>query len=595
MIRTLRFAWQLDRGGTLGAVVTVVLSAAFGVVLIRLIGQLVGELPDALGRMERGSIIWLLIALLVVFTGTSIAPVVRECFVARLGYRVRERLPGELAEPMLEPRRTTHLDDPRVTEEWRSAWRHSGQAIELGVRHAPGVLGDRLAMLGALALVGWFFSWWIALVLLGCGIAKDRWVAHWFVVEDAVWTGQAEHHRRADHLFGVGIGEGAEEIRVFGLRSWLPARYAEQWSTAIGMFRGSRRRLWSLNVLILTGFLLVHLAAIWLAVKSARVAELDLEALATVVPAITSAGMIGSSNGLVLRGLPALSALRNLPDAIDRSTPDVVPKPARDPGLSGPIVFEGVDFEYPGIAQPVLRDLRLWIEEGQTVALVGSNGAGKSTLVKLLTGMLRPTNGRITVGGVDLAGLRERDITEWQQGFAIVDQHFLRLPCTRDENVHLGRGTKGTTGQLDDLALPHHADTMLDSTFRSGVEPSGGEWQRIALARAAAALTRGAERLVLDEPAAALDVRAEAALVERYLAMARGRTVLLISHRLSVVRRADRICVLREGGIAEQGNHDELLRAGGHYARMFRLQADRLVGPPSEQHGQQDPGNGGST
>jgi ABC-type multidrug transport system fused ATPase/permease subunit len=245
-----------------------------------------------------------------------------------------------------------------------------------------------------------------------------------------------------------------------------------------------------------------------------------------------------------------------------------------------------VSFHYPGSKVEILAGLDLSIRAGEALALVGVNGAGKSTLVKLLAGVYAPTAGRITVDGVDL---RELDLAAWQRRVAAIVQDFLRFPLSATDNVVFGADEHAGDGAavrkvakqagIDETiaALPAGWDTVLDKTYDGGVDLSGGEWQRVALARALFAVDAGAGVLVLDEPAAALDVRAEAELVDRYLDLTSGVTSLIISHRFSVVRDAHRICVLDEGRIVEAGTHKELLAEGGRYAQMFGLQAERYL------------------
>jgi ATP-binding cassette subfamily B protein len=214
--------------------------------------------------------------------------------------------------------------------------------------------------------------------------------------------------------------------------------------------------------------------------------------------------------------------------------------------------------------------------------VVGENGAGKSTLVNLLCGFYQPTAGRITVDGIDL---REYDLTGWQRRFAAVFQDYGKYPVTIRENVTFGRPERandydarmraaeqaGLPAVLDQL--PKHWYTLLSREFADGAELSGGQWQRVALARALFALECGAGMLVLDEPTAHLDVRAEADLYNRFLELTAGATTLLVSHRFSTVRRAERIAVIAGGKVAEFGSHDKLMALGGQYARMFDLQA----------------------
>ncbi|HVM13812.1 MAG TPA: ATP-binding cassette domain-containing protein, partial [Egibacteraceae bacterium] len=213
------------------------------------------------------------------------------------------------------------------------------------------------------------------------------------------------------------------------------------------------------------------------------------------------------------------------------------------------------------------------------------NGAGKTTLVKLLARLYEPTGGRITVDGVDL---RDLDPRRWQRQVAAIFQDFTRYQFSAYDNVAVGalqlagdrravEHAAARAGASDIIeSLPGGWDTRLSRQFTGGAGLSGGEWQRLALARALLAVAGGARVLVLDEPTAALDVRAEAEVYDRYLELTRGVTTVLISHRFSTVRRADRIVVLEGGKVVEDGSHDQLVAAGGRYAAMYELQASRF-------------------
>ncbi|MFO0552986.1 MAG: ABC transporter ATP-binding protein [Polyangiaceae bacterium] len=242
--------------------------------------------------------------------------------------------------------------------------------------------------------------------------------------------------------------------------------------------------------------------------------------------------------------------------------------------------FEDVSFRYPGAERWAVRHVNLEIERGKSIALVGFNGAGKTTLVKLLTGLYTPTEGRVLIGGRDVATLPE---AERLATFAVVFQDFARFQLTARENVGFGSvehladdvhlETSVDRGGARALVerLPQRLDTQLGKWFDKGVELSGGEWQSIALSRSFA--NDRARVLILDEPTAALDAQAEHAVFERFRELTRGRTSVLISHRFPTVRMADRIYVLEHGAVVESGTHEELLGRDGTYARLFELQA----------------------
>jgi ATP-binding cassette subfamily B protein len=242
--------------------------------------------------------------------------------------------------------------------------------------------------------------------------------------------------------------------------------------------------------------------------------------------------------------------------------------------------FEGVGFRYPGQERWALRNVSLFIPRGQSLALVGHNGAGKTTFIKLLTRLYRPTEGRVLLDGRDLADWDEAAL---RRRIGVIFQDFNQYQFSLRENIgfgsaeHLEDGTRveraadrgGATALV--AAQPKGLDTQLGRWFKDGVELSGGQWQKIALARAF--MREEADILVLDEPTAALDAEAEHQVFERFRALTRGRTTILISHRFPTVRMADRILVMERGEVLEEGTHDELIARGGRYAQLFALQA----------------------
>jgi ATP-binding cassette subfamily B protein len=243
------------------------------------------------------------------------------------------------------------------------------------------------------------------------------------------------------------------------------------------------------------------------------------------------------------------------------------------------ISLEHVTFRYPGAAANALYDVSLTIRPGERIALVGRNGAGKTTLVKLLARLYDPTAGRILLNGTDL---REYDLDGLRRRIGVIFQDFVRYELTARENIGLGdvahvedsqRVLEATRkGGADAVVerLPRAYETQLGTQF-GGVQLSGGEWQKVALARA---FMREARLLILDEPTAALDVRAEHEVYRRFSELTEGATTVLVSHRFSTVRMADRICYLEDGRLAEEGTHGELMARGGGYASLYLLQAE---------------------
>jgi ATP-binding cassette, subfamily B, bacterial len=262
------------------------------------------------------------------------------------------------------------------------------------------------------------------------------------------------------------------------------------------------------------------------------------------------------------------------PTIVDPAAPKPFPSPIRKG-----IAFEGVGFRYPDTDTWALRHLSFTLDAGETLALVGENGAGKTTIVKLLTRLYDPDEGRITIDGIDL---RELAVADIHAHIGVIFQDFIRYSLTARENIGVGRIEAQEDEQRIESAaersladaviakLPKGYDQQLGRLFKQGRDLSGGEWQKIAIARA---YMREADLVILDEPTAALDAKAEAEVFARFKSLAAGRTAVIISHRFSTVRMADRILVLENGGILEAGTHEQLLARGGRYAELFELQA----------------------
>ncbi|MFI5708145.1 ATP-binding cassette domain-containing protein [Kribbella sp. NPDC051620] len=594
----LRYAYGVVPGATVATLLLALASAGAAAVLNLLIGRVVGALPGVLdGGPVGGSFVALFVAFGIVFVLGGVLPEVLSTAQWMLAQSAAYDLWPRLASPLLAPRRIAHLDDPVVLDEVERARGGHGWAIEASLGRVIGLFSARVMLIGQTVLVGALFNWVVAVVLAGAVLVTERRYLKKLDGELEAYQGMTEDQRRAQYLFELGTDEGAKELPVFGLHGWLVDRYRTEWTAAMREIWRTRRSGALRGMIPLAGYLLLFAAAIlYVALRAGR-GDLGVAQTATVLPAmLTLAVSVSPYTALqVRRGVTAYRAMLHVPVLIDERHPETGVSAADLSQAPGQLIrFEQVGFRYPGADRDVFDGLELELRSGEALALVGINGAGKSTLVKLLTGAYQPTRGRITVDGVDLATLSPAGLEIWQRQIAAIAQDFVRFPLSVRDNVGFGRIERyddeagrvraARRAGVDELidGLPLGWDTVLDKAWQDGADLSGGEWQRIALARALFAVQGGAKVLVLDEPAAALDVRAEARLVAEYLDLTRGLTSLIISHRFSVVRDAHRICVLDGGRIVETGTHSELLELGGRYAAMFRLQAERYLGGPSD-------------
>lgn len=405
----------------------------------------------------------------------------------------------------------------------------------------------------------------------------------------------AAARRKAHYILGTGSSlAAAKEIRMLGTLPWWRERGERDSGSYLRLLWRARRRIRLVPVTVYSLVVLSGTLAVLVMLRDAAgrgglsVLGLSL-ALQAVLVVLRFGVYFPEADCQTLDGMRARDSMQEIERAAAQRPPGRQRPGGRQAGQAPAcgIAFEKVSFAYPGSGRNVLRELDLEFPAGTSTAIVGLNGAGKTTLVKLLAGLYEPAGGRITVDG---AGLEEFDARSWQRRLAVIYQDYARYELDAAANIGLGApGRLGDTGALERAAeragaaevtavLPDGLATVLSSRYSGGVDLSGGQWQRIALARALFAVQAGASVLILDEPAAQLDARAEAAFFDRFLELTRGLTTVVISHRFSTVRRADRIVVLDGGRITERGSHEELLASGGQYAELFGLQARRFAG-----------------
>ncbi len=565
------------------------LAGALPAVFAALVGVLVGQLPEVVqsgfGSIAGHRAITALVSIALVLIGTELVGGAQEVLSTDLYRRYDGYLTGRVMSAALSGEDLRLFDEPELAASLDRAVRVA--------RFGPGELTSGLSAqwtvraqgLAAAVLVGFYWPA-AAAVLTAVWLVVARALQTSYYRANPFWT---DPMRRARYLQGIGLfPHWAKEVRIFGLADWLVDQYRLEWAAVMSHLLRARRAdrgvMAGLGCLVLA----VHLAVLVVLAASASSGRLGVTALTVILQGLFGMSMIASMKGdtwiengavpvpdvLALERALQSPAQPGRDDEISRSTAERLPRDS--------ISFDRVSFRYPASDQLVLDSLDLRIEAGTSLAIVGLNGAGKTTLVKLLSGLCQPTAGTVTVDGTDLTRL---DLASWRRQLAVIFQDFVRYEMPLRDNIAFG----SVEGSWADSALQQIADqagaaellaaltdaasTVLSPRFTGGADLSGGQWQRVAFARALMAARGGARVLVMDEPTAHLDVRAEAELYASFLELTRGLTTIVISHRFSTVRRADRIVVLEHGRVTEDGSHPELLEAGGEYARLFRLQA----------------------
>jgi ABC-type multidrug transport system fused ATPase/permease subunit len=543
------------------------------------------------GAVERGNSLYgPLFVVGGLFLLLQVLPPIHQAVSANLGDRTAAWLNDRLTSACVRPPGLGHLEDPKLTTDLTVA-----RDFDLGMTGPPlnismdFIAGGLIELIGGLAcaLVLFGHSWWAPFVLGGAWLAT-----HWLLRESAVWRDRNTEtvraaQRDADYAYRLGVDPApAKELRLFGLAEWILERFISR-RTRLHALQYEATRLREQPVV--GSVLLVaaaNLLVFWSIASDVGSGTLDLSRAVTLAQSAVGVSMIafGGLNWALDGASAPVGAVLRLEGVMDAAGAlntraarrEAAGMPARE------IRFRNLSFAYPS-SPPVLEHFDLSIPAGSSLAIVGQNGAGKTTIAKLLCRLYDPQGGAIEIDGVDL---RELSLPAWRARLTAVFQDFTRFELPLRDNV-APRGAADAAVQAaleaagaDNLAT---LDTVLSRGYEGGTDFSGGQWQRIALARALCAIAGGAQVVLLDEPTAQLDVRGEAEIFDRILAATQHLTTVLISHRFSTVRHADRICVLEKGRVIELGTHDELMALNGRYRTMFDLQAKRFGAAEDEE------------
>ncbi len=424
---------------------------------------------------------------------------------------------------------------------------------------------------------------WLILLLIVALVPAFLGEAHFNAQNYMLDFSRTPERRELDYVRMTAASvETAKEVKIFGLNDFLTKRY----KTLSESFYAANRQI-ALNraywggIFTTVGTLGYYAAYVWIIARTltGTLSLGDLTFLSgsflrlrTLLQGLLTSFSSTAAQALYLDDL--FGFFKVMPNILSPADPRAFPKP-----IQKGFVFEDVGFRYPGAETWAVRHLSFELRAGETLALVGENGAGKTTLVKLLARLYDPVEGRITLDGHDL---KDYDLEELRGATGVIFQDFMRYSLSAADNIAVGRiEDRENRARIIDAAqrsladrvidgLPGQYDQMIGKRFKNGVELSGGEWQKLAIARA---YMRGAEVLILDEPTAALDARSEFEVFQRFKELSAGKTAILISHRFSSVRMADRILVLSGGKVEASGSHEELLAQSGRYAELFELQA----------------------
>ena len=583
---TLGLVWESDRRAALGIGALTLLLAVLPAAIAwvgKLIVDAVVAAAGSHAAADRARVLSLVLLELALMAASMAAGRVlgylRELLRVNLGNRINERILEKALA--LELR---HFEDPDVYDKMQNARRESS-ARPLSLVMQAFAIAQNGVTAAALAALLWRISPWSVLVVAASSVpaflAEARLAAESFRLSS--W--RAPEGRKLNYLEWILTRDAhVKEVKLFDLGPLVLGRYRDLFRK----FYEEDRRLALRRMAWGVGFGLLSLGAFYamyaLVAGRAAGAEITLGDLTlylavfrqgqTSIQAILSSVGAMYEDALYMSNLFLYMAIPTGGEA-PRRTPPLSPIRGRPQAIE----LRDLSFRYPGAAGWALREVSLALRPGEKLGLVGENGAGKSTLVKLLLRLYEPTEGAILYGGVDI---RDMDVRDLRSRIGAVFQDFVRYQFTAAENIGLGNPSLlGDRSRIEEAArqggalsvveaLPQGFDTMLGAWFEGGHEISAGQWQKLAVSRA---FMRDAEVLILDEPTASIDAEAEHDLFQRFRALAAERSAIVISHRFSTVRMADRIAVLRGGRLEELGTHRDLLERDGRYAHLFRLQA----------------------
>jgi ABC-type multidrug transport system fused ATPase/permease subunit len=517
----------------------------------------------------------------VAFVLLQILAPIHQVISANLGERTAAWLYDRLTEACVRPPGIGHLEDPTLTADLTVARDFdrgmTGPPLSISMDFIASGLVELIGGLACVAVLA-TYAWWAALLLAGAWLAT-----HWLLRESGVWRDRntdevRSAQRDADYAYRIAVDSPAsKELRLFGLAEWVIGRFVARRARLHDLQYEAtrlRERPVTLSLLIVV---MANAIVFWWLGLDVLTGRLDLGQVVMFAQCALGASMMafGGLNWALDGASAPVAAVMRLESAM-------APIGALAPGdreanrlPKREIRFRDLTFAYPGGA-PVLEHFDLTIPAGSSLAIVGQNGAGKTTLAKLLCRFYDPQSGAIEVDGIDL---RQLEVSSWRSRMTAVFQDFTRFELPLRDNVApAGAPDAEVHAALEAAGAVRLArlDTVLSRGYAGGTDLSGGQWQRVALARALCAVQTGAGVVILDEPTAQLDVRGEAEIFDRILGATRNCTTILISHRFSTVRHADRIAVVEHGRVIELGTHDELMATGGRYRTMFDLQAQRF-------------------